>query len=174
MIKSLLIEKIPPYLCPDTWDGLAGLLQACVEDGASIGFLMPFSRQDALDYWKKVSPLFQDKSRALFIARIEKAIIGSVQIDFAMPANQPHRCEITKLMVHPTTRGQGIAKELIKCLELEARNSNRTLITLDTRTGDHGEYLYKSLGYHSAGVIPGYAQSSAGLFDDTTIFYKNL
>ena len=43
-------------------------------------------------------------------------------------------------------------------VERLATRMGRSLITLDTRTGDTAEPLYASLGYKIAGVIPGYCR----------------
>lgn len=50
----------------------------------------------------------------------------------------------------------------------------RTLLVLDTRSGDPSESLYTLLGYTTAGVIPGYARSASGQLDATTIMYQHL
>ena len=34
-------------------DELAGLLQACVADGASVNFVLPYSPEDAKNFWRK-------------------------------------------------------------------------------------------------------------------------
>ena len=54
--------------------------------------------------------------------------------------------------------------------------AGRSLITLDTRTGDRAEPLYASLGYVTVGVIPGFSRDShdAHRLDGTTIMYKQL
>jgi hypothetical protein len=60
-------------------------------------------------------------------------------------------------------------------LEDLARRLGRTLLTLDTRTGDSAEPLYASLGYQTAGVIPGYCRHPfEDRLDSTTIMYKVL
>jgi hypothetical protein len=52
----------------------------------------------------------------------------------------------------------------------------RTLLTLDTRTGDKAEPLYASLGYRTVGVFPGFCRDTvdAGRLDSTTIMYKAI
>ncbi|KJS11253.1 MAG: acetyltransferase, partial [Hoeflea sp. BRH_c9] len=49
------------------------------------------------------------------------------------------------------------------------------LITLDTRTGDAAEPLYRAAGFVAVGVIPGFAldPDGAGLHA-TTYMYKQL
>ena len=51
----------------------------------------------------------------------------------------------------------------------------RSLLTLDTRTGDHAEPLYAALGYRIAGIIPGYCRDPfESKLDPTTVMYKTL
>ncbi|WP_202109322.1 MULTISPECIES: hypothetical protein [unclassified Bordetella] len=58
---------------------------------------------------------------------------------------------------------------------MHAHQARRKLLTLDTRTGDHAEPLYASLGYQHAGVIPQYALEPQGQrYDSTTLMYKWL
>jgi hypothetical protein len=54
------------------------------------------------------------------------------------------------------------------------RAEQRSLIVLDTRTGDAAEPLYLSLGFQLAGIIPAYAMSDAGTLDSTSIMFKQL
>ena len=102
-------------------------------------------------------------------------IVGSVQLDTDTPPNQPHRAEVRKLLVHPDFRRQGLARALMAELERHAQLLGRSLLTLDTRTGDHAEPLYVSLGYSTVGVIPGYCRDTVeDRLDSTTIMYKTL
>lgn len=82
---------------------------------------------------------------------------------------------MAKLLVHPKGRRRGLARELMEELEKVARGEGRTLITLDTRTGDAAEPLYRSMGYQLAGIIPRYACDPAGRqLEPTSILYKDL
>ena len=157
-------------------DGLSRLLHDCVHEGASIGFILPHSRKESEAFWlRKVSPAVNDGSRLLLVAKRGKAITGSVQLDYDTPANQPHRAEIRKLLVHPDCRRQGIARQLMAEIERHAVLLHRSLLTLDTRTGDSAEPLYVSLGYQTTGIIPGYCRDTfSERLDATTIMYKNL
>jgi ribosomal protein S18 acetylase RimI-like enzyme len=117
----------------------------------------------------------RDGRRLLLVAWAHERIAGSVQLDYDTPANQPHRAEIRKLLVHPAFRRQGIARQLMAEIERHAIRLQRSLITLDTRTGDNAEPLYRSLGYQTTGIIPGYCRDTiTERLDATTIMYKNL
>ncbi|WP_245835505.1 GNAT family N-acetyltransferase [Thalassospira mesophila] len=152
------------------------LLHACVQDGASISFVHPFALQSAADFWNsKVLPRVIAGHRVVLIAEIEGCLAGSVQLDCDTPPNQPHRAEVAKLLVHPRFRRNGIARALMIALEAEATQRQRRLITLDTRTNDHAEPLYRSLGYQTVGTIPDYAKDPVSdRFDATTVMYKLL
>lgn len=156
---------------------LGEMLHAVVHDGASIGFVLPFSEAEAKDFWtEKVRPEVAGNRRHLFVARLGGTIAGSVQLAHGMPANQPHRVDVNKLMVHPDFRRRGVAKLLMTALEETARAMARTLITLDTRTGDKAEPLYTALGYRTVGIIPNFCRDTKdpGRLDPTTIMYKEI
>lgn len=155
---------------------LGALLHACVHDGASIGFVLPFTVSDSQAFWSgKVAPAVRRGGLVLLVARQEATIAGSVQLAHDTPANQPHRAEARKLLVHPDFRQRGIARALMAELERVASQLGRSLITLDTRTGDKAEPLYASLGYTTAGVIPGYCRDTVeDRLDSTTIMYKTI
>lgn len=157
-------------------DGLAELLHACVHDGASVGYVLPFSRDDAAGFWREsVFPAVGRGGRIVLVVREGGLAVGTVQLDIDTPPNQPHRAEVRKLLVHPKARRRGLARSLMAELEERARAAGRSLLTLDTRTGDAAEPLYASLGYATTGIIPGYCLDPAnGVLDATTIMYKAL
>lgn len=155
---------------------LGALLHACVHDGASIGFVLPFMADDGEAFWRRnVLSAVRGGARVLLVAHQSGRIAGSVQLDYDTPPNQPHRAEVRKLLVHPEFRRLGIAQALMAELERLASQLGRSLLTLDTRTGDKAEPLYASLGYKTAGVIPGYCRDPIeDHLDSTTIMYKAL
>jgi ribosomal protein S18 acetylase RimI-like enzyme len=170
------ISILPADRFADHLGELAALLQACVAAGASISFVQPFGIDDSEAFWRrKVQPGLAEGSRILFVARQGGRLAGSVQLSLDTPPNQPHRAEVNKLIVHPECRRLGIARQLMLALEDEARARSRSLITLDTRTGDKAEPLYTALGYQTAGIIPAYSRDVASdRLDATTIMYKQL
>ncbi len=155
---------------------LAGILHACVLDGASVGFVLPFERHDAADFWRDtVTPPLAAGRRVLLAAIEAGRCCGTVQLLHDMPPNQPHRAEVAKLLVHPAARRRGIARALMLRIEAEARARGRSLLTLDTRSGDPAQSLYASLGYTVAGEIPGWCRDTATeRLDATTIMYRRL
>ena len=153
---------------------LTTLLEDAVNSGASIGFLLPITKEDAIAYWQNVVTALKTPYHILLIAKNDEEIVGSVQLDMASRPNGSHRAEIVKLMVHTSSRGQGIGKALMKAIEHEALNVGRTTLILDTREGDPSEKLYMKSGYARAGVIPKYARSTDGSLHTTVFMYKLL
>jgi ribosomal protein S18 acetylase RimI-like enzyme len=154
---------------------LAEVLQASVLQGASIGFVAPFSLKQAAAFWRRLLPAFQRSERLLLIARDAGRVVGTIQLLLDMPDNGSHRAEIVKLMVHPQARRQGIARRLLQRAEDLAKQHQRHLLVLDTVTGDTAEKMYLLMGFQLAGVIPEYARASnGGALDSTSYMYKLL
>lgn len=175
-MHSMEIHELPGTAITRCLPSLARLIHACVEDGASVSFIQPFSISEAEAFWsRKVAQAVAAGTRVLFVALEGETVAGSVQLDLDMPPNQQHRAEVSKLLVHPNFRRKGIARKLMASLESKARASGRSLITLDTRTGDKAEPLYADLGYVVAGVIPQFARDpNDARLDATTYMYKLL
>jgi len=151
------------------------VLHAVVHNGSSVSFILPFSHDDADSFWRdKVLPAVEAETCCVLVARHEARIIGTVQLDFATPPNQPHRAEVKKLLVHPDFRRAGVARALMLAIEDQARVAGRTLLTLDTAS-DPAEQLYSSLGYVRVGVIPRYSRRpDSPELEGTTMMYKEL
>ncbi|HEX7310894.1 MAG TPA: GNAT family N-acetyltransferase [Gaiellaceae bacterium] len=155
-------------------DGLAAVLADCVAGGASVSYMAPFSHEEARAAFEAVTADVEAGRRLLLAAFSDGSAVGTVQVVLALPPNQPHRGEIAKLLVHPSARRRGIAQLLMERAEAEARAEGKTLLVLDTVTGDAAERLYTRLGWTRVGVIPGYALYPDGRPCDTTVFWKAL
>jgi GNAT superfamily N-acetyltransferase len=155
-------------------DGLASVLADCVAGGASVSYMAPFSHEDARVAFEAVAAEVGQGRRLLLAAFSDGDLVGTVQVILALPPNQPHRGEIAKLLVHRSARRRGVAQLLMERAEEEARAEGKTLLVLDTVTGDNAERLYERLGWTRVGVIPGYALYPDGRPCDTTVFWKSL
>jgi ribosomal protein S18 acetylase RimI-like enzyme len=136
--------------------------------------MAPFSQEQALGAFEAVAEEVEQGRRLLLAAFLNGGLVGTVQVALALPPNQPHRAEIAKLLVHSSARRRGIAELLMQRAEAEARAEGKTLLVLDTVTGDSAERLYERLGWTRVGVIPGYALYPDGRPCDTTVFWKAL
>lgn len=152
---------------------LCEVLDGCVAGGASIGFIAR-DNETFLRFWQDMTLSLACGDRQLLVARLQGRIVATVMLVLAMPGNGQHRAELVKLLVHPSARRRGIAHELMYRAEQRAREAGRSLLVLDTRSGDVAESLYRALGWQVAGQIPGYARSVEGVMDATTVMYKPL
>ncbi len=154
---------------------LAEILWDCVEDGASVNFVKPFSHEQARGYWRRVIAGMREGGTVMLGARHAGRLSGTVLLGIDTPPNQPHRAGIKKLLVHRRARRRGLAKALMAAAETEARRHGRTLLTLDTQCGSTAERLYRALGYTLFGIVPRYAIAPDGrTVDDCAFFYKAL
>ncbi|MEO8372914.1 MAG: GNAT family N-acetyltransferase [Candidatus Solibacter sp.] len=175
-MADIRIEEWRPAADDGVVEMLADVLHAVVHDGASVGFILPFPIAEARAYWRRrVLPDVQDRKRRLLLAWDGAEVVGTVHLNLDTMPNQAHRAEVSKLLVHPKARRRGIARALMTELEALARTERRTLLTLDTRTGDSAEPLYLSMGYTLVGAIPRFAHApDSPALDATSIMYKEL
>jgi len=153
---------------------LGAVLLDCVEGGASVSFMASLSQAEAECFFEKVLDGVGGGDRILLAAFLDSQLVGAVQVVTAMPPNQPHRADIAKLLVLRSARGRGIGRQLMEAAEEASIRAGKTLLVLDTATGDPAEALYTRLGWNRVGVIPRYARYPNGTPCDTTIFWKEL
>ncbi len=153
---------------------LCEVLTDCVNGGASVGFMQPYTSADAEPYWRGVADAVAAGATLLLVAEIEGRIVGTVQVGAAQMPNQPHRGDLKKLLVHRDARGKGLARLLMDAAEREAAARGITLLVLDTATGSDAEAIYPRLGWERVGVIPDYALWPEGGLCATTLFYKRV
>jgi GNAT superfamily N-acetyltransferase len=153
---------------------LADVLIDCVEGGASVSFMHPLTRERAVGFWRRVAQGVAAGERALLVAEDAQGICGTVQLVLDLPENQPHRADVTKMLVHSRVRRQGLGAALMRAAEATALECGRTLLVLDAVTGGDAARLYQRLGWVRVGDIPDYALFPRGGFCSTTVFYRKL
>ena len=170
---AIEIRRLGPAEIDQHIDDLAAVLADVVSGGASVGYMAPFSHEDARDAFEPFAAEVAHARRVLLAGFLDGALVGTVQVILAAPPNQPHRGEITKLLVHRSGRRRGVAQRLMERAEEEALAEGKTLLVLDT-ADDTAERLYSRLGWKLVGVIPGFALFPDGRPCATTVFYKTL
>ncbi|MCI1028450.1 MULTISPECIES: GNAT family N-acetyltransferase [Pantoea] len=168
-IDSLSATQAQPLLA-----SLCEVLHGCVADGASVGFIDADDRAVMARFWQDKIYSLASGDNQLLVAWQAGEIVATVMLGFSSMPNGRHRAEISKLLVHPRARRQGIARRLMLRAEQLAQQQGKTLLVLDTRSGDVASALYLSLGWQVAGSIPYYAESTSGELDATTVMYKRL
>jgi len=121
---------------PELASALADVLIDCVEGGASVSFMWPLPLPKAIAFWQSVIESARRSERVLLVAEevASGAIVGTVQVVFAIPENQPHRADVAKMLVHRRARRRGLGAALMRAAEAAARTAGKTLLVLDTVT----------------------------------------
>lgn len=172
--EQIEIRRLTPAEAYERLDALAAVLADCVEGGASVGYLTPFSHEDAHAVFETYAKDAAEGGRIILGAFLDGELIGTAQLVVSMPPNQPHRADVARVLVHRSARRRGIAHRLMEQLEQEARAEGKTLLVLDAVTDGDAARLYERLGWTTVGVIPNYALYPDGRFCDTTVFWKSL
>lgn len=152
---------------------LAAILIDAVDSGAGVTFMWPLERVVAEGFWRKTAESVKTGLTTQFVAEENGVIAGTVLLQKVWAPNQPHRCEVSKLLVHRDFRRRGLATLLMRALEDKARALGLTLITFDTVAQSPAETFYRQLGFICAGYIPNYAYAKDRLAG-TALFYKEL
>jgi GNAT superfamily N-acetyltransferase len=153
---------------------LGDVLIDCVEGGGSVTFMSPMTRAKADTYWSGVAASLARGERIVIVAEDAQGILGSVQVVLNLPENQPHRGDVSKMIVHRRARRKGVGAMMLAAAEQAAHAAGRWQLVLDTVTGDDAERLYARAGWQRVGVIPDFALSPHGRMCSTTVFYKTL
>jgi GNAT superfamily N-acetyltransferase len=171
---ALAIETCQGPVGETALDQLAAVLVDCVEGGASVSFMTPFSHQDALAFFRKVAASVAAGDTVLLAAKLDGKIFGTVQLGLDTPPNQPHRADVKKMLVHRAARNRGIGTALMARVEQEALRRGRWLLVLDTVPGESGHRVYQRAGWTASGIIPDYALFPDGRPCDTAVMWKRL
>lgn len=152
---------------------LGEVLIDCVQGGASVNFMLPMSRAKADKYWRAAAARLERDELLLLAAEHAGTIVGTVQILLGQPENQPHRGDLSKMLVHRRARRLGVGAALLAAAERTALSAGKTLLVLDTASAE-AERLYARHGWQRCGQIPHYALMPDGAPCATVVLYKFL
>ena len=153
---------------------LAEVLIDAVDSGAGVSFMKPLSQEVAEDFWRGQISGIAAKKTFPIVAELDGIIAGLVLLMRAWAPNQPHRCDVAKLLVHRDFRRRGVATALMQALEDKAKALQQSLITFDAVANSPASRFYEKLGFICVGTYPNFAYSGDGKLDDTALFYKEI
>ena len=174
VVESALRIRQMEALGADEVEALADVLVECVEGGASVGFVLPMTRDKARTFWTRVGETLKRGARQLLVAETAAGqIVGTVQLVEPSSENQPHRADVAKMLVRPSARRRGVGALLLAAVERVAREQGKTLLVLDTATAE-ADRLYARHGWKLTGEIPEFALFPDGSPCATRIYYKKI
>jgi GNAT superfamily N-acetyltransferase len=153
---------------------LARVLMACVADGAALGFRPPLAVGRARAVWRGVSGGVGRGEVLLVAAWCEGQLVGAVCVDLATDDSRPHRAELTRWMVHPAARRQGVGRALLARAEAEAAAAGRRLLTLAAPEGGAAAALAQTAGWWPCGRIDGDFLDATGLPAASLLFARRI
>jgi GNAT superfamily N-acetyltransferase len=155
-------------------DGLAGVLVACVADGAPLGFRAPLDRMRALVLFEELARAVAEDGTRLIAGWADGRLAGCAALRWNGREIEPHVGELCRLMVAPWARRRGLGRALLEAAEQAARDDGRRIIYLFA--ADHGvaPLFYGQNGYRESGRIPQAGGLPDGGLVDTLIFTKQL
>ena len=176
MTDTIEIVTLTPADARRLVGALADLLIDCVEGGASVSFMAPLACEKAQAFWSGIADGVERGERLVLVARDEGSgtVVGTVHLVLGLPENQPHRADVSKMLVRRAARRRGIAAALMRAVEREALAAGRTLLVLDTAEGGDAERLYGRMGWVRVGLVPGFALWPDGRPCGTVFLYKEL
>lgn len=155
-------------------DGLGDVLLDCVAGGASVSFMADMTRVEAQAFWRKVADGARSGRRVVLVAEEAGRVLGTVQVVASGIPNQPHRADLSKMLVHRDGRRRGLGRALLVAAEAQALARGWWLLVLDTVTDSEGDRLYAGAGWTPVGVIPDFALWPDGGLCATRYFYRDL
>ena len=173
-LTGLVIEALDAAAAASAERRLARLLVDSVAAGGSVSYLRPLAPAVALTFWKRISSEVALGHCVLLAAWLDGVLVGTVQLRLDAQENQPHRAEISKLLVDPEAMRRGVARALMQRAEQTARGIGRRVLTLDTRRGSPADALYRVLGWNELGIVPGLELGPDRQPADVVFFWKAL
>lgn len=152
---------------------LCDATEAAIKDGLGFNWTSVPSREVLEAYWRGVLLI---KDRELFGARLDGNLVGAVQL-VKPPASRQSMAfaaNITNHFMAPWARGHGLAVELLKAAEEEARQLGFTVLKLEVRgSQENAIKLYEEHGYQCWGILPEYEMVNGTLYSGH-FFFKRI
>jgi len=172
--RTVAIRRLNPEETDRAASALGAVLLDCVQGGASVSFMPDLDAAGAAAFWRDQASAQAADGRVVLAAEDPQGIVGVVMVIPAWAPNQPHRADVSKMLVHRRARRRGVGEALLRAAEAAARARGFALLTLDTMQGGDAERLYARLGWTAIGTIPDYALWPDGRPGGSTFFYKAL
>ena len=93
MTDEIEIRRLSPPDLREQLDALAAVLHDCVAGGASVGYMAPFSHEDALAAFAGFASDAEQGRRLILAAFADGELVGTAQVILELMPNQPHRGE---------------------------------------------------------------------------------
>jgi len=153
---GMRIEKLEEISANDL-ENLCDATNEAIIDGEGFGWLAPPPRHILEAYWRGVLLV---PERSLFVARMDDAIVGSIQLVKPPVNNQAgaFAASLATFFMAPWARGHGLARGLLGEAIEAARKQGFRVLDLDVRADRQAAIaLFEAAGFKKWGEKPQYA-----------------
>ena len=152
----------------DDRDSIWSIFEAVIRPGDTYVFDPDLSRDEALAYW------FQPGSHTYVFER-DGVTIGTYVLKPNQPALGSHVAN-AGFMVSADARGRGVGRMMgVHCLSEARRLGYRAMqFNFVVSTNEPAVHLWKSLGFHIVGTLPGAFRHAARGYVDAYVMYQRL
>jgi GNAT superfamily N-acetyltransferase len=165
MGRSLINLRSATQLDHDSiWD----IFRAVITPGDTYVFDPQMSREEALAYW------FRPDTHA-YVAESDSEIVGTYILRPNQPALGAHVANAA-FMVSPKARGLGVGRRMGEHCLAEARRLGFRAMQFNfvVSTNEAAVRLWKQLGFHIAGTLPGAFKHSQHGYVDAYVMFRDL
>ena len=121
MSASISIAALDAISLAQSLDRLAEILHACVHEGASVGFVLPFGMARRAPTGATGSrPRTRQGAGSSSSRALDDDIAGTAQLDLDSMPSKRHHAEVSKVLVDPPFRRAGVARALMAEIERRA------------------------------------------------------
>ncbi|MBI4242736.1 MAG: GNAT family N-acetyltransferase [Planctomycetes bacterium] len=127
-------------------------LNIILEDAISHGAALDVDTNIQNAFYNDAAFGLKNGDGIMAVALLDGNIVGSVLADFCKQSYMQHIAQVSKLIVVPKHRKQGIGRLLMLSIEKAIRQKGRTKIELSFRKGNMVKQFYERLGYRQWGI----------------------
>lgn len=149
--------------------GIRGLFNSVLETETVIGFPGPLRDDEGGEFFEGLRLDIQLKRKQLLLVTgPDGQAVGMLLLSQNSQPNCKHQAELSKCIIHPAFRGQGILDEGLKSLAAHCQRIGVDLLLMDVRKGSRAEKIWRQLGFTPFGELADYARvdgrQEAGLY----------
>lgn len=134
------------------------LFDQTLESETTIGFAAPMTDRQAEDYLDGLQADLERGRKEIMLGRTQEGeVIAMVLLARDPQPNCGHRAELSKCIIRPSHRGNGVLLSGLHALVDHCRQENIHTVTLDVRQGSRAEAVWRKLGFVQFGELRDYA-----------------
>lgn len=137
---------------------IVALYNAVIRSQSIIGYRDPISPTEGQVISQALSEAVRRRDKHLFLVTQGEEIVGIVILTPSSLPNCRHLVELSKGIIHPAHRRNGLLRRAFLEVALRCRELQAERILLDVREGSRSHRLWSHLGFEAFGRLEDYAR----------------